>query len=86
MLKSNVLTAFSGMAVLVAPANTTEENMELAVGQSKAINLTGNLTTGYMWSVAEAPDAVQVEVNIYAAGSEPRMVGCPRQIVVTVKG
>ena len=86
MMNMKTIAAFFAGCMMVAPAFAAEDNVELAVGQSKSINLTGNPTTGYMWSVAEAPDAVQVEVNIYAAGSEPRMVGCPRQIVVTVTG
>lgn len=86
MLNMKTIATFFVGCMLVAPAFAAEDNMELTVGQSKSINFAGYPTTGYMWRVAEAPDAVQVEVNIYAAGSEPRMVGAPRQIVVTVTG
>lgn len=84
MLKSNVLTVFSGMAVLVAPAYAVEEKMELTVGESTSITLPGNPTTGYMWGVAESPDAVKVEIALKEQDSPTGMVGCPRASVVTI--
>lgn len=84
MLKNNIVTAFVSLAVLAAPAFAEVEDMELTVGQSKSVTLPGNPTTGYMWSVAEAPAAVKVELNL-ADNTAPRgMVGCPRATVVTV--
>ncbi len=84
MLKNNIVMAFVGMAVLASPAFAEVENMELTVGQSKSITLPGNPTTGYMWSVAESPAVVKVEVDL-ANDTAPRgMVGCPRATVVTV--
>lgn len=84
MLNNNVFAAFLGVAVLAAPAFAGVEQMELSVGERKSITLPGNPTTGYMWSVAEAPTAVKVEVTLEESKSPCGMVGCPRASVVTV--
>lgn len=84
MLNRNLIIALAGMTVLTAPAFCAEENMELTVGQSKSITLPGNPTTGFMWSVAEAPEVVKVELELEKAKAPRGMVGCPRATVVTV--
>ena len=84
MLNRNLIIALAGMTVLTAPAFCAEEHMELTVGQSKSITLSGNPTTGVMWNVAEAPEAVKVELELEKAKAPRGMVGCPRATVVTV--
>lgn len=84
MWNNNVFTALPGVAVLVAPAYAVEEKMELTVGESTSITLPGNPTTGYMWAVAESPDAVKVEIALKEQDSPTGMVGCPRASVVTI--
>lgn len=84
MLNHNIVSMLAGLSVLVAPSVVADECLNLAVGQSKTLTLPGNPTTGFMWSVAEAPDAVQVKVELAADAAPRGMVGTPRATVVTI--
>lgn len=84
MLNNNILSLLTGLAVLVAPSVVADECLSLAVGQSKTLSLPGNPTTGFMWSVADAPDAVEVKVELAADAAPRGMVGTPRSTVVTI--
>lgn len=84
-LNNNFVTALLGMAVLVGPAAAAENHvMELSVGQSQSLKLSGNPTTGFVWRVVEVPEFVQVEIKLEEREFPRDMVGCPCASVVTV--
>lgn len=85
MMKNTFFSLLAGMCVLSAPAYAADENVKLTVGQSHTVTLPGNPTTGYLWSVAEAPDAVTVTLDMEEVKAPRGMVGCPLATVVTIK-
>lgn len=89
MLNRIMAIALTGALVSVAcAAEPAATPVELTVGQSMTVTLPGNPTTGFMWSVAESADVVQVEVALekVAPRSGPPLCGSPRATVATFTG
>lgn len=85
----NIVMALTGALVpVVCAAEPVAQSVELAVGQSMTVTLPGNPTTGFVWSVAECADVVQVELAFEqkAPQSGPPLCGSPRATVVTLTG
>ena len=85
----NLMIALTGALVpVVSAAEPVAQTVELTVGQSMTVTLPGNPTTGFMWSVAECPDVVQVNLALekVAPRSGPPLCGSPRATVATFTG
>lgn len=85
----NIVMALTGALVpVVCAAEPVAQVVELTVGQSVTVTLPGNPTTGFVWSVAECSDVVQVELAFeqQAPQSVPPLCGRPRATVATLTG
>lgn len=87
MMKHLIYAAALGAAALVAPAEASEAVVELAVGESTQLFLRGNPSTGFVWSVAECSDVVEVELGLEPAPPSSRpLCGAPCRTIVTIVG
>lgn len=85
----NFVMVLTGAAVpMVCAAEPEAEPLELTVGQSEAVTLPGNPSTGFLWSVAECADVVQVSMAFEAKApqSGPPLCGSPCATTVTFTG
>lgn len=89
-MSMNMGFLMSCIAVMTSPAvmamETCEKTMDLVVGETAAVALSGNPTTGYVWQVAESSDIVEVDVRFEATESPRGMVGSPGRTIVSVTG
>ncbi len=85
----NLAIALTGALVpVVCAAEPVAQTVELTVGQSMTVTLRGNPTTGFLWSVAECADVVQVSLSFEPKAPESGrpLCGSPRSTVVALTG
>ena len=88
MIRNMAIALTGALVSVVCAAEPAATPVELTVGQSMTVTLPGNPTTGFMWSVAECPDVVQVNLALekVAPRSGPPLCGSPRATVATFAG
>lgn len=80
LLVAVVLAAFSGCATKTALALEAKDNgrqIELEIGQTLAISLEGNPSTGYTWEMVESEDSILRQVGEIEFEAESDLVGAP---------
>ncbi len=80
LLVAVVLAAVSGCAAKAALALEAKDNgreIELQKGQSLAISLEGNPSTGYTWEMAESEVSILRQVGEIEFKAESDLVGAP---------
>lgn len=88
MIRNIVIPLIGALAPVVCAAEPAAQSVELTVGQTMAVTLPGNPTTGFLWSVAECSDVVQVSLAFEpkAPESGAPLCGSPRATVVVLTG
>lgn len=88
MIRNMVIALTGALVSDVCAAEPVAQSIELAVGQSMTMTLPGNPTTGFLWSVAECPDVVQVNLAFEQKSPESGtpLCGSPRATVVALTG
>ncbi len=80
LLVAVVLAAVSGCGAKSALALEAKDNgrqIELEKGQTLAINLEGNPSTGYTWEMVESEDSILRQVGEIEFEAESDLVGAP---------
>jgi len=80
LLVAVVLAAVSGCASKTALALEAKDNgrqIELEKGQTLAISLEGNPSTGYTWEMVESEDSILRQVGEIEFEAESDLVGAP---------
>lgn len=80
LLVAVVLAAVSGCGAKSALALEAKDNgrqIELEKGQTLAINLEGNPSTGYTWEMVESEDSILRQVGETEFEAESDLVGAP---------
>lgn len=88
MMRNIVMALTGALLPMACAAEPVAQAVELAVGQSMTVTLPGNPSTGFVWSVAECSDVVQVELAFEqkAPQSGPPLCGRPHATVATLTG